>query len=213
MGPPGCAPVRAGDETARGARRWGGPVWRPRRRPARLGRLARELARASGAVEPDGRAHLAEVAGDEAAAKDPLRPREVGDACRDRAARERLDDRERGPPTRELAQDDPLQRRIVLTEDEVAEALAYLTLDRRELPADVLHVRAAHRQLGLELRVVGPEAELHAAIGHELLHAPQQGVDVRFAEPVRMEPLQMDRRLQAALREEARDDLRLEHAP
>src|SRR2546422_7194087 len=54
----------------------------------------------------------------------------------------------------------------------------YTTLFR----SDVLHVRAAHRQLGLELRVVGPEAELHAAIGHELLHAPQQGVDVRFAE-------------------------------
>src|SRR3989449_11052058 len=84
----------------------------------------------------------------------------------------------------------------------------YTTLFR----SDVLHVRPADRQLGLELRVVGPEAELHAAIGHELLHAPQQGVDVRFAEPVRMEPLQMDRRLQAALREEARDDLRLEHA-
>src|SRR5438132_288592 len=96
----------------------------------RLGRLARELAHRSGAVKPDGRAHLAEVAGDGAAAKDLLRAREVGEARGDRSTRERLDDRERGPTTRELPQDDALQRRIVLTENEVAEPLARFALDR-----------------------------------------------------------------------------------
>ena len=102
---------------------------------------------------------------------------------------------------------------IVLAQDEVAEPLAHLPLDRLELRPDVVHVGAAHGQLGLELRVVSPEPELHAAIGHDCVDPRQQSVDVRFAEPVGVEALQEDRRLLATLGEQARDDLLLEHAP
>ena len=98
-------------------------------------------------------------------------------------------------------------------EDEVAEALAHLALDRRELLADVVHVGAAHGQLGLELRIVRAEAELHAAVRHHLLHAGEERVHVRLAEPVGVEPLEMDHRLHAALGEDPRDHLLLEHAP
>ena len=128
------------------------------------------------------------------------------------AAGERLDHRQRGLPARQLLQDHALERLIVLGQDEVAEPLAHLLLDRRELAPDVVHVGAAHGELGLELRVVGAEAELHAPVGHQRLHAREQAVDVRFADPVGVEALQEARRLPAALREQARDDLLLEHA-
>jgi hypothetical protein len=64
------------------------------------------------------------------------------------------------------AQHHALQRLLVLAQDEVAQALAYLALDRRQLAPHVVHVGAAHGQLGLELRVVGAETELHAAVRH-----------------------------------------------
>ena len=136
----------------------------------------------------------------------------MGDARGDLSARERLDDRQRALTARELPQDDALQRLIVFRQDEVTEPLAHFPLDRRELPPHVVHVGATHGQLGLELRIVGPEAELHASVGHQLFDASQQRVDVRLAEPIRVEALQEDRRLQAALRQEPRDDLLLEHA-
>ena len=72
--------------------------------------------------------------------------------------------------------------------------------------------RAAHRELGLELRIVRAEAELHAAVGRERGDAREQRVGVRFADAVRMEALEIHRGLHAALREDARDDLLFEHA-
>ncbi len=96
----------------------------------------------------------------------------------DLAAGERLDDGQRALPARQLAQHDALQRLVVLGQDEVAQALADLALDRRQLRADVAHVRSANGQLGLELRVVGAEAQLHGAVGHQLLDSGQQRVDV-----------------------------------
>ena len=68
-------------------------------------------------------------------------------------------------------------------------------LHRRQLAADVVHVGAAHGQLGFELRVVGPEAELQAPVGHERLQPREQGVGVRFSDPVRVEALEEARRL------------------
>ena len=56
------------------------------------------------------------------------------------------------------------------------------------------------------------EAELDAAVGHQLLDPGEQLVDMRLAEPVGMEALQMDRRRRAAARQQARDDLLFEHA-
>src|SRR5882724_5779599 len=91
--------------------------------------------------------------------------------------------------------------------------LVNLSLHHLELAPDVVHVGAAGGQLGLELRIVGAEAELHASVRYERLHPREERVDVRFAEAVRVEPLQVNDRLQAALGEEARDDLLLEHAP
>jgi hypothetical protein len=114
---------------------------------------------------------------------------------------------------RQLREHHALERLVVLREDEVAEALAHLALDRRELLADVVHVGAAHGQLGLELRIVRAEAELHAAVRHHLLHAGEERVHVRLAEPVGVEPLEVDHRLHAALGEDPRDHLLLEHAP
>ena len=60
---------------------------------------------------------------------------------------------------------------------------------------------------------MGAEAELDATVGRELFHPGEQLVDVRFAEPVGVKPLQVNGRLQAALGEEPWDDLLLEHAP
>ena len=179
-----------------------------------LGRLARDLARRAGAPVRPTAAQTSPSSRDTTPRRnDLLRPRQMADARGDLPARERLDDRQRRPAVRQLREHDALERLVVLRQDEVAEALAHLLLDRRELPADVVHVGAAHRQLGLELRVVRAEAELHAAVRHQLLHAGEQRVDVRLAEPVGVEPLQVDHRLHAALGEEPRDDLLLEHAP
>ena len=125
---------------------------------------------------------------------------------------ERLDDRQGGVALLKLLQHDAFERAIVFGQDEIAEALAHLLLDRRELRADVVHVAAAHRELGLELRVVRAEAELHAAVGRERLDAGEQRVGVRLADAVGMEALQIDRRLDAAFREQPRNDLLFEHA-
>ena len=178
----------------------------------RLGRLLRPLALGHGASQTHGRADLGEVAGHDAAPEDRFRPGEVSDAGGDLTAREHLDDSERCLTSRELCQHDAFQRLVIFTEDEVAEPLAYLTLHQIELAPDVVHVGTASGQLGLELRIVGAEAELHASVRHERFHSREQRIDVRFAEAVRVKPFQVDDRLQAALGEEARDDLLLEHA-
>jgi hypothetical protein len=77
---------------------------------------------------------------------------------------------------------------------------------------NVVHVRPAHRQLGFQLRVVGPEAELHAASGVEVLYALQQFVSMRFTNAVGMKTLQVDRRRRAGAGEDAGDYLLLQHA-
>src|SRR5437870_1634532 len=178
-----------------------------------LRRLLRDLVLQRSARQADGRAQLDQIAGHEATAEDALRSRQVGDARGDLPAREGLHDGERGLATRELGQNDAFERLVVLGQDEVAEPLADLLLDGGELPLDLVHVGPTHGQLGLELRVVGAEAQLHAAVGHQLLHAGEQRVHVRFAEAVGVEALQVDGGLETALREEPRDDLLLEHAP
>ena len=71
--------------------------------------------------------------------------------------------------SRELLEDHAFERVVVLGQDEVAEPLAHLGHDRRELRADVVLVGAAHGQLGLDLRVMGAEAELGAAVRHQIL--------------------------------------------
>src|SRR6266481_2832552 len=179
----------------------------------RLGGPGRDLARGWRALEPGRSAHLVQIAGHDAAAEDLLRPGEVGGAGGDLPSREGLHYRPRAPPAAQLAQDDTLERLIVLSEDEVAEPGSHLALHGLELPADVLLVGPAHGQLGLELRIVGTEPELHAPVGHERFDARQEGVDVRLAEAVGVKALQVDDGLQAALCQEAGDDLLLEHAP
>src|SRR6267142_5158228 len=157
-------PVRAVVEIDQHRQRVRGAGPASRRLRHRLGRLARQLARRGPAVEADARVDLAEVAGDDAAPDELLGAGDRGEARHDVSAGERLDDRQRALTLRQLGQDDALQRLLVLGHDEVAHALAHLGLDRRQLAADVVHVLAADGQLGLELRVVGAEAELDAAV-------------------------------------------------
>src|SRR5260221_11073313 len=95
----------------------------------------------------------------------------------------------------------------------MAEPLAHFRLDGTELSLDVGHVGAAHGELGLELRIMGAEAELDAAVGNQILDPGEQRVDMALAGSVGMEALQVDRCLDAAALEEARDDLGLEHPP
>src|SRR6266545_4859326 len=205
-------PVGAVVEIDQHRQRVAGAGVAPRRLRHRFRRLAGQLARRRGPLEADAGEDLGEVAGPDAAAEDLLRARERHEAGGDLSAGERLDDRQRALTVRELRQNDALQRLIVLGQDEVAEAPAHFALYRDELCPDVVHIGAAHGQLGLELRVVGAEAELHAPVGHELVDAGEQRVHVRFAEPVRVESLQVDGRLHTALREEPRNDLLLDHA-
>ena len=59
---------------------------------------------------------------------------------------------------------------------------------------------------------MGAEAELDAAFRRQRLDPREQRIDMGFAEPVGMKPLQVDRRLLAAPGEKARDHLLVEHA-
>src|SRR5215831_5761889 len=90
-------------------------------------------------------------------------------------------------PCREGAEDDALQRLLVFGQDEVAEPLPHFALDRLELLPDVVQIGAPHGQLGLELRIVSAEAELHAAVRHQGWDAGEERVDVGLAEAVRVE--------------------------
>ena len=99
------------------------------------------------------------------------------------------------PLSRSAFRIDAFERVVVLGQDEIAEPLADLGDDRRELPLDIGLVGAAHGQLGLDLRVMRAEAELGAAVRHQLLDPLQQLIDMRLAEPVGMKALQPDRGL------------------
>src|SRR5262249_51683858 len=211
-GPAELDPVRAVVEIDQDRQRMRRPRLPPRRARHDLRRFAGDLTRSRRGVEADRRAYLGEFARHEAAANDLLAAREVGDARGDLAARECLHGGERAVPRRQRAQDNALQRLLVFGQDEVAEPLPHFALDRLELLPDVVEIGSAHRQLGLELRIVSAEAELHAAVGHERIHPREERVDVRLAEAVRVEALEMDHRLQSALGQEPRDDLLLEHA-
>ena len=79
---------------------------------------------------------------------------------------------------------DPLERLIVLGEDEVAVAFAHLVHDRRELAAHVVHVLAPDRELGFELRIVRAETELDAAVRRHLFDSRKQRIRVRFADAI-----------------------------
>ena len=136
----------------------------------------------------------------------------MGEARGDLAAREHFDDRQRRLSLGQLGEHDALERLIVLGHDEVAQPLADFLLDRGQFLPNVVQVAAARGQLGLELRVVGAEAQLHAAVGHERLDTGEQRVDVGLAEAIGVKALELDRRLQPALGEQPRDDLLLQHA-
>src|SRR5262245_50270741 len=56
------------------------------------------------------------------------------------------------------------------------------------------------------------KAQLDAAVGRKVLHTLEQGIGLRFAYPVGMKALQMNRCLHAALRKQPGNDLLLEHA-
>ncbi len=163
------------------------------------------------AVQSDGGADCSEIARHDALLKHLLGPGQVGDARRDLPAGERLHEGKRCVAVHELREHDALERTVVFSQDEVAEPLAHFLLDRGELPADVIHVAAAHGELGLQLRVMRAESELYAAVRRERLQSRQQAVGVRFADPVGMEALQKDRGLLAGLREQPWNDLLLEH--
>ena len=178
----------------------------------RLRDLRGERAVGRGAREPDRGPHLRQGARDDSTTEDGVSAGQMGEARRHLPARERLDQRERRLLRLELLHDHALEGLVVLAEDEVADALAHLALHRLELAADVLHVPAARGQLGLELRVVGAEAELHAAVRHQRLHPGEERVHVRLPEAVGVEALQEDGAGQAGLGEQARDDLLLQHA-
>ena len=128
-------------------------------------------------VEAHSQAQLVQITRHHAATEDLLRPRERGDARGDRTAGERFRVASVACRRAQRVQDHALEFLIVLGQDEVAEPLAHFLLDRRELAADVFHVRAAHVELGLELRVVGPEAELEAPVRYERLHPCEHAVD------------------------------------
>src|SRR5215470_17896407 len=165
-----------------------------------------------GAVQAHRGAHLGDVAGDDAAGDDLLGADLRREAGGDEAAGEGFDQGQGGPARAERLQDHALHGLVVLGKDEVAEALADLPLHRLELAPHVGHVGAAHGELGLELRVVGTEAQLEAPVGDQRLHAGEQAVHVGLAEPVGVEALEADRGLLAAPREQTGDDLLLEHA-
>src|SRR6516165_2086737 len=136
----------------------------------------------------------------------------MGDAGGDLAGSKGLDHRQRALACGECVEHDALERLVVLPKNKIAEPFAYLGLHRRQLALDLVHIGAAYGELGLDLRVVGAEAELDAAVGNELLDPGEQLVDMRLAKPVGMKALQIDRGCRAAARQEARDDLLFEHA-
>src|SRR5262249_15500224 len=152
-----------------------------------LGGLAADLGPVVRQTEHVG--DLADVAGDKTAAEDALGAWHGRDARRDLAAGEHFDDGERAALAAQRVEDDAFERVVVLGEDKIAEPLADLGNDRNQLCFDVDRVGAAHRQLGLDLRVMRAKAELRAAVGHQRLDPLQQLVDVAFAKPVRMKAL------------------------
>ena len=57
------------------------------------------------------------------------------------------------------------------------------------------------------------EAQLDRTVRHHFLNASQQLIDMRFAQPIGMEPLEKDRGRRPAARQQSRDDLFFQHAP
>src|SRR5579875_2051062 len=91
-----------------------------------------------------------------------------------------LDEGKRALPRGQRRQHDPLHRLLVLGEDEIAEPPADLGLDRAMLAGDLLGIGAAYREFGLDLRIMGAEAELEAAVRHQRRDPGEQLVDMRF---------------------------------
>src|SRR5712691_11729066 len=91
------------------------------------------------------------------------------DTLRYAAAGEHLNDRQRAILRAQLLQDHAFERVVVLGQDEIAEPLPDLGDDRRELRLDVGVIGAAHGHLGLDLRVMGAEAELSTAVWYQRL--------------------------------------------
>src|SRR5215831_8484777 len=85
-------------------------------------------------------------------------------------------------------------------------------LNRRKLGTNVIHVAATRSELRFKLRIVSAESELDAAVGNERLNAGKQGIGMGFADAIGMKPLEKNRRLFSALREQARNHLLFEHA-
>src|SRR5262249_9735850 len=99
---------------------------------------------------------------------------------REMPAGEHLRGRERVAAVEQVGEDHAFQRLLVLGDDEVAQPLAHLGLDRLEPGGDLLLALAAHGKLGLELRIVRLEAELDGAVLEDI-HVGQHVVGARFA--------------------------------
>src|SRR5205807_1420401 len=66
-------------------------------------------------------------------------------------------------------------------------------------------------QLGFQLRVMRPKAELHAAIQYQVFHPFEHRVDMRLSQPIRVKAFEINGCLGATAGEEARDDLLFKH--
>src|SRR5579872_5156335 len=136
----------------------------------RFGRLLGDLQRL-GASEADRIVNLREIARDDATPQHILGAGQRHDACRNLAAGEGLDQRQRALRAGQRLEDHAFERVVILGEDEIAEPLSNLGDDRRELAVDVGHIAAAYGELGFDLRVVRAETELDAAVRSHLLDA------------------------------------------
>src|SRR4029453_7756517 len=172
-------PLRAFVEIDQQGQRMAGAAVVAQLAPDRLRRLGRH------AVD----AELARIARDEPLAEHLLGAGRGGQARCHMAAAEHLRRGQRMAALEQGGQHHAFQRLVVLGDDEVAQPLAHLRLDRRQARYQVGLVVAAHGKLGLELGIVRLEAELDVAV-REGLHVTQHVVGARFANAEGVEALE-----------------------
>ena len=107
-----------------------------------------------------------------------------GNACCHLTTGERLNHCQGRLTFRQLVDNDPFQGLVVFSQNKIAEPLAHLVLHRGQFRPHVVHISAAHGQLGFQLRIMRPKAKLHTAIRHEVFHPFEQRVDVRLPQPI-----------------------------
>ena len=142
------------------------------------------------AGEAGGAEEFLTITGGDAAAHD-VPAALVGDqAGGDDAGGEGFRHRERAAFLHQGGEHHAFEGLVVLGDNEVADAALHFGLHRGELGLDVIGIRAAGGELDFDLRVVGAEAELHGAIGCQVFDAFEDLVDMGFAEPGAVEPLE-----------------------